>query len=190
MEREHGEKRPVRWLAAVGRYKYALLVAALGAALLLWPGTGKTAGEAADGSGGSGAAPLADCGELERALEEILGKIGGVGRAEVLLTLASTDRQVLASDTSLSYAGPSQSPDSYSRSTDTVTVSGSGGTEVVVTHWLCPQYRGALVVCDGGGSDKVRLAVTEAVSVLTGLGSDKIAVMGRAEAVGEGKGAE
>ncbi len=188
MEREQGEKRPVKWLAAVGRYKYALLVAALGAALLLWPGggtaeTGKTPSDTQTVS-------LEDCGELERALEEILSKIGGVGQAEVLLTLASSGQQVLASDTSLSYAGPAQSPDSYSRSTDTVTVSGGGGTEVVVTHQLYPQYRGALVVCDGGGSDKVRLAVTEAVSVLTGLGSDRIAVMGRVGAVGTGKGAE
>ena len=128
--------------------------------------------------------------EIERELEEILSKIGGVGRAEVLLTLSSGDQQVLAADTSLSYTGPSQSPDSYSRSTDIVTVSGSGGTEAVVTHRLYPQYRGAVVVCDGGGSDKVRLAVTEAVSVATGLGSDRIAVMSRSAAAGDGKGAD
>lgn len=174
MERERGEKRPIKWLEAAGRYKYVLLVAALGAALLLWPGAGEKP-EAV--SAAVPAASAEDSAGMEGALEEILGKISGVGRVEVVLTLSSSSQQVLAADTTLSYAGPSQSPDSYSRSTDTVTVSGSGGGEVVVTHRLYPQYRGALVVCDGGGSDKVRLAVTEAVSVLTGLGSDRIAVM-------------
>lgn len=186
MERERGEKRSLGWLAAVGRYKYVLLIAALGAALLLWPGGGDRGTEPAVQTPAAGE----ESRQLERELEEILSKIGGVGRAEVLLTLSSGDQQVLAADTSLSYTGPSQSPDSYSRSTDIVTVSGSGGTEAVVTHRLYPQYRGAVVVCDGGGSDKVRLAVTEAVSVATGLGSDRIAVMSRSAAAGDGKGAD
>jgi len=36
---------------------------------------------------------------------------------------------------------------------------------------------GALVVCDGAERASVRLAVTQAVSSLTGLGSNKIAVV-------------
>ena len=48
---------------------------------------------------------------------------------------------------------------------------------MVVTKETCPQYRGALVVCDGGNNDRVRLAVIDAVSVLTGLGADRIAVV-------------
>ena len=33
------------------------------------------------------------------------------------------------------------------------------------------------MVCEGGGSDSVRLQVTEAVAALTGLGTDRIAVV-------------
>ena len=33
------------------------------------------------------------------------------------------------------------------------------------------------MVCEGGGSDGVRLQVVEAVSALTGLGADRIAVV-------------
>ena len=40
-----------------------------------------------------------------------------------------------------------------------------------------PLYRGALIVCEGGGNDAVRLQVIEAVAALTGLGSDRIAVV-------------
>ena len=39
-----------------------------------------------------------------------------------------------------------------------------------------PTYRGALVVCQGGDRADVKLAVTEAVSALTGLSSDRVTV--------------
>ena len=38
-------------------------------------------------------------------------------------------------------------------------------------------YQGAVVVCQGAGDSGVHLAVVQAVSVLTGLGSDKITVV-------------
>ena len=101
----------------------------------------------------------------------------GVGRVDVMLTLQSGRELVLAGDDSLRYSGNVNAPDSYDRSTSTVTVGGAGEEDVVVTQERYPQYRGALVVCDGGGNDAVRLAVTGAVSALTGLGSDRIAVV-------------
>ena len=79
---------------------------------------------------------------------------------------------MLAQDTSLRYSGSVQSPDSYERSAQPVTDAGG----VVVTQETYPQYRGALVVCQGGGSAEVRLAVTEAVAALTGLPADRVAV--------------
>lgn len=179
MERDEGKRKLTKPLAALGRYKYALLVAALGAALLLWP-----EGEAASGGGESGPAAQSStagenaAGEMEEAMEAILAKISGVGRVDVMLTLQSGSELVLAADTALRYSGSTQAPDDYDRSSETVTVSGGGGgTDVVVTQERYPQYRGALVVCDGGGNDAVRLQVVEAVSALTGLGSDRIAVV-------------
>lgn len=176
MERDERRGIGAKLLAAFGRYKYALLVAAIGAVLLLWPGE-KTAAD------GSGSAALSGTGEtqvrdLEAEMEEILGKIQGVGRVDVMLTLQSGSELVLASDTTLRYSGDTRSPDDYDRSSETVVVSGgSGGGDVVVTQEKYPSYRGALVVCDGGGNDAVRLKVVEAVAALTGLGSDRIAVV-------------
>ena len=115
-------------------------------------------------------------------MEEILSKISGVGRVDVMLTLHSGGELVLAQDTSLRYSGPTQNPDSYERTSDTV--SGTGG--VVVTQEKYPLYRGALVVCEGGGSDGVRLQVVEAVAALTGLGADRIAVVQWSAASGGG----
>lgn len=172
------ERKPKKWkpLEVLGRYRYVLLVAALGALLLAWPAK-ETGGSGEAAPAAPAAAETGNLAETERALEEILGKMEGVGRVEVMLTLQSGRELVLAGDETLRYSGNVSAPDSYDRSTTTVTVGASGGEDVVVTQERYPQYRGALVVCDGGGSDAVRLAVTGAVSALTGLGSDRIAVV-------------
>ena len=60
----------------------------------------------------------------------------------------------------------------------------SGGSEeaqgppegVVPLYTLTPQFQGALVVCPGGGDPAVQLRLLEAVSALTGLGSDRISI--------------
>lgn len=177
MTREEEKGKLPKPLAALLRYKYVLLVAAAGVALLLWPESpsaslGGSAQESAQTAGAEEALR-----EMESAMEDILKKIQGVGQVDVMLTLQSGGELVLAEDSSLRYSGSTQSPDDYDRSSQTVTVSGDSGQDVVVTQEICPQYRGALVVCEGGGSDGVRLQVVEAVSALTGLGSDRIAVV-------------
>lgn len=172
MERESG--RWMKPLTALSRYKYVLVVAALGALLLAWPQRAgeRTAAEATEEESGT----REDLAATEAALEEILEAISGVGEAEVMLTLQSGGEKVLASDSTLRYSGSAQAPDDYERAAETVLISGGGEDDVVVTEERCPQYRGALVVCEGGGSDAVRLRVTEAVAALTGLGADRIAV--------------
>ena len=134
---DRDERKLTKPLEVIGRYKYALLVALLGAGLLLWPGHAAPASPEQGASPPAGAMTLRD---TEEAMEAILERISGVGRADVMLTLHSGGELVLAQDT-------------------------------------YPQYRGALVVCDGGGVDAVRLQVIEAVSALTGLGADRIAVV-------------
>ena len=51
-----------------------------------------------------------------------------------------------------------------------------GGDAPVVTRTVYPTYRGALVVCQGADRAEVRLAVTEAVTALTGLTADRVTV--------------
>lgn len=162
-------------LKTLGKYKFVLLVAAIGVVLMLWPsGTKQEASGEIATSNSDGRDELR---ELESSMEEILGKMQGVGRVDVMLTLHSSSELVLASDTILRYSGNPQNPNNYDRSSETVTVSGGNGSDVVVTQERSPQYRGALIVCDGGDSDSVRLRVVEAVSALTGLGADRIAVV-------------
>ena len=118
--------------------------------------------------------------EIQTEMEEILSHIQGVGQLQLMLTVDRGREQVLAGDTTLSYRGPTAAPEDYSRSSETVVLSGDGGS-VVVTQEVWPKFRGALVVCQGAEDPTVQLEVIEAVSALTGLGSDKISVVTWAE---------
>ena len=152
------------------RYKYAALVVLIGAGLLLWP-SGKDGTEAALRQQSS----TEETQDIQVEMEDILGTISGVGQVKVMLTVDSDGERQLAQDTELTYSGSAESPEDYSRRSETVLTDGEGdGT--VVTRTLYPTYRGALVVCQGGDRADVRLAVTEAVASLTGLSADRITV--------------
>ena len=149
------------------KYKYAVFVALIGAGLLLWP----------SGSGGTETKQAETAGQpnIQEEMASILGAMSGVGQVRVMLTLDSDGERKLAQDTDLAYSGSSASPEDYSRRSETV-LTGGGEDGVVVVRTLYPTYRGALVVCQGGDRAEVRLAVTEAVSALTGLSADRITV--------------
>lgn len=149
------------------RYKFVGLVILLGAGLLLWPesGTQRTVQQKPEIQR-----------DLEAEMEEILSAMSGVGQVKVLLTLDSDGERQLAQDTQLDYSGETAAPEDYSRHSETVLVNGSSGDETVVVRQMYPTYRGALVVCQGGGGAEVQLKVTEAVAALTGLSADRITV--------------
>ena len=153
------------------KYKYAALVALIGAGLLLWPG-----GKSGPGGVISAGPEKAEQPELQAQLEDILAAVSGVGQVRVLLTVESEGERQLAQDTQLSYSGDTAAPEDYSRKSETVRLDGSGGDEAVVVRRTYPTFRGALVVCQGGGSAEVRMAVTGAVAALTGLPTDRVTV--------------
>lgn len=153
------------------RYKYVALVVILGAGLLLWPsGENLPPGGRTDGTGTS------ELRDLQSEMEEILCAMSGVGEVRVLLTVDCDGQRQLAQNTELRYSGETAAPSDYSRSSETVLLDGGSGEEVVVTATQYPTYRGALVVCQGGGRPEVQLAVTRAVAALTGLSADRITV--------------
>lgn len=156
-----GEKLKA-WL---GKYKLPLLVLAVGILLLAWP-TGGTG----DGSRSQDPAPDSgfDPGDVERKLERVLGKIEGAGQVSVALTVSDGVQRRYAVDETR------KGEEEQSR---TVIVStGSGTQEAVSVGERWPDFRGAVVVCQGGGDPEVRLLVTQAVCALTGLGADRVTV--------------
>ncbi|MCI9332210.1 MAG: hypothetical protein HFG05_08565 [Oscillibacter sp.] len=159
------------------KYKYAALVALIGAGLLLWPGlSGGEEGLRREKPSAPASQSGWDLQTIQTEMEEILGAMDGVGQVKVMLTVDSDGERQLAQDTQLSYSGDTAAPEDYARKTETVRLDGSSGDETVVVRRTWPTYRGALVVCQGGGSAEVRLAVTGAVAALTGLPTDRVTV--------------
>ena len=115
--------------------------------------------------------------DTEERMEAILSTISGVGELHLMLTLESDGERILAQDTATDISGDGGASSSVRSESETLVLSRDGGDEAVVTRFLYPCYRGALVVCQGGDSAKVKLAVTQAVSSLTGLTSDRITVV-------------
>lgn len=150
------------------KYKFVALILLVGLVLMLLP-----SGERGESAPAEGGEELFSLEQTERRMEGILKDIQGVGQVNVMLTLKSGATLELAKDSSTSVR-----ESETKRESDVVTISrGSGGEEVVVTQQRYPLYQGAVVVCEGGGNSTVRLTVIEVVSVLTGLGSDKITVV-------------
>jgi len=177
---EKGEKRGAESLwSRLAKYRYVLIVILIGIIFLSWPERGEIPQQ-------TNLMPVvpaeisetAEKEDMARQMEEILSKMQGVGQVKVLLSVEKGEESVLSENTSLSYSGQTSAPADYNRTSEPLRLSkGSGGEEVYVTQQLAPRYRGALVVCEGGGDAQVKLTVIEAVAALTGLGSDKIAVV-------------
>lgn len=136
------------------KYRYVLLVALAGLALMLIPG----------GSEEAEPMPAAAVEEsLESRLEALLCRIDGAGEVKVLLT---EDR------------GGEIFYQTEGEDGKTVLISGADRSESgLVRTTQPPSYRGAVVVCRGADSAAVRLAVVEAVANATGLGTDRITVL-------------
>ena len=150
-----------------GKYKYVLLVLLLGIFLMSLPEADKESIQADV----SDPEPVATSKAKE--LEDILSQISGVGKVSVMLTEAAGSETIYQTD-----EDRAQSSDSESVRADTVIVSGSDRTEKGLVRTVVPPvYLGAIVVCQGGDSPAVRLSIVEAVSNVTGIGTDRITVL-------------
>lgn len=164
-----------RGLSLLRKYKYVALVILAGCVLLLWP-SGEVRDPPPSPADSGPVAPQEDfsVSALEEKLADTLSKVHGAGDVSVMLTVQGGSRQVLAEDekSSRSADGGSETQ----RATVVVSgTSGAGGGPVLVQQ-LYPKFQGALVVCSGGENAEVRLKLMEAVSALTGLGTDKISI--------------
>ena len=138
----------------LGKYRYVLLVALAGLALMLLPG-GKTA---------EAPTPTVPASEgLESRLEAILRRIDGAGEVALLLTEEQSGETFYQTE---------------GEDGKTVLVTGADRSESgLVRTSQSPVYQGAVVVCRGADNPAVRLAVVEAVANATGLGTDRITVL-------------
>ena len=104
------------WKKGLERYSYVLLVVAVGMVLLLWPQGGEEKETAAQES----VQEEFDLEAFEEKLEKTISQIQGAGEAQVVLSLQSSRRQVLAQDKEQGSQGDSSTttvtPEAFSSS--------------------------------------------------------------------------
>ena len=145
----------------IKKFKYAAIVLVIGIALMLIPNISSSKSTKVQNTNTTYRQ------KLDEDLASILCKVEGTGRVEVILTVSEGEQTVYQTDT-----------DQSGYEQKTVIVSNSSRTENGLVMRVDPaKYLGAIVLCQGADSHAVRLAVTEAVSKITGLGTDRICVL-------------
>ena len=146
--------------------RYVLLVLLCGLVLLCWPqGKQQTQQDIPQQTGQTES--------LEQRLEKIVSQVSGAGTVRVLLTQAEAGETIYQTDDT-----ESTQENGSSLRRETVLVSdGSRQQAGLVRQTQAPVYRGAVVVCQGGDTAPVRLAIVEAVAGVTGLPSNRITVL-------------
>lgn len=156
MDWESGKQRLT---CCITKYKYIIVALIAGIIILLIPQTAETPPPISD--------PEEKIQNLQVQLEGILGQISGVGKVKVLLTEASGCDTIYQVDENRNQSN-----------LDTVIVTNGQREEVgLIKQIIPPEYRGAVVVCQGADRAAVRLMVVEAVRSVTGLSSDCITVL-------------
>lgn len=149
------------------KYKYAVLVLFIGLGLMLLPGKdGQKAAEKVQ------AEPISQVSITDQ-LAEILSKVAGAGEVQVLLTVRAGEETLYQTDDDIAVT-----ENSNSTKIKTVLITTADKEETGLVRQVNPPvYLGAVIVCQGGDSPGVRLAIVDAVSKVTGLGSDRISVL-------------
>ena len=155
---KNNDERKQFQLLDILKNKYVLVLLTAGLLIVLLPSGSKTK-ENVDSRNLQ--APSFSIEEEESRLENQLCKIRGAGRVSVLLAVEGSVSRKLAES-----------------GEDTLVVSENGGENVVDLYYVNPNYKGAVIVCDGADSAEVRFGIVEAVSAFTGLSTEKITVMG------------
>lgn len=154
------------------KLKYPALILAVGILLLLLP-SGK-----AGTTEPKQETEVKDSLALEASrIEAILSQVKGAGEVKILLSWEEGGQTEYARDTE-AQTQTDENGSSLRESSKTVLyTAGSGTQSPLVAGTTAPTYRGAVIVCQGAEDASVRLALTQAVASLTGLGANQIVIM-------------
>lgn len=124
--------------------------------------------------------------DLENRLQKILGKVEGIGKVEVMITLKSSKERITLKDRpytqesmkEMDGEGGSRESSSVEQEDSTVIVSsGSGESLPYVIKELEPEVAGVVVISEGGGNPVIKAEIMDAVQVLFNVPIHKIKVM-------------
>lgn len=150
-----------RLMELVAKYRYFVVVLLFGVLLMLLPGRKAT--------NAPEVVPNTEKDSIEQRMCEILQRIDGVGKVEVMLT-EKTGAETL-------YQNDLTGNESGSRSDTVILTDASRSQSGLIRQVNPPVYQGAIIVCQGGDRVDVKLSVMDAVSKITGLKFSQISVL-------------
>ena len=154
-------------LGWINKYKYACIVLIIGVFLMLLPEKPK---EELTQQAQTQQHPVLT---VETQLEDILRHVKGAGEVKVMLSIEKGEQIIYQTDST--YSNHENSSDTR---TQTILTTDSDRNETGLIHQKNPPvYMGAVVLAQGAENPVVKLAIVEAVSNITGLGTDKISVI-------------
>jgi len=123
--------------------------------------------------------------ELERRLQDILEQMEGVGRAQVLITLQTSEELVVEKDLVKNHSATDEEDDSggirtitqLQNSESTVYETQSGESAPYVIKTIFPKVEGVVVAAQGAGEGTVNKNITEMVETLFGVEAHKVKVV-------------
>lgn len=151
----------------IKKYRFVILIVIMGLGLMLLPIEKKTQTEPTVNA----QAQLFE--DPTKELAAILSQIRGAGKVQILLTKGSGERTIYQTDEERDVTEENQSV----RVETVIITNQDRAQQGLVQQILAPEYRGAIVVCQGADNAEVRLAIIEAVADATGLRSDRISVL-------------
>lgn len=121
---------------------------------------------------------------LESKLENILSKINGVGKADVMLTYTESTQMVpvynkteKTSNTDESDSGGGTRKIEESDVSQEVVYEAENGKNVIATQkTISPKIEGAIITAEGASNPTIKTSIIQAVEAATGLSTHKIQV--------------
>lgn len=124
-------------------------------------------------------------GKQEEQLKVVLEKVEGVGKVDVMITLASSEEKVTLNNENVSQestqekdsGGGTRNNSSYQDQKDQVLVDGEEGQQPYIVQLQAPVIEGVVVVAQGAGKGRVDTEIIQAVEALFPIEPHKIKVM-------------
>lgn len=153
-----------KWLH---KYRYPMVILLVGLVLLTLPGKENTQ-NIQDTS-----TVITQQPDTGQRLAQILTQIEGVGKVNVMLTVAESEKTLYQSDEDITTGDNSSSV----RQETIIIYDSNRNQQALITQVISPKYQGAVIVCQGADIPTVKWAIVEAVSKATGLGANQISVL-------------
>lgn len=152
------------------KYRYALIILLIGLILMAVPSMGSREDTLSKKNVETTKSSVE---MLENKLSALLSKVQGAGDVEVVLTIAAGEEVIYQTNDD-----NSESDTSTSKNINTVTITDAERNQTgLIKQVKSEVYQGAIIVCRGADDPTVRLAIVDAVSRITGLGSNCISIL-------------